>query len=114
MADIERGDNPKFLSWHAPTENVDGTPITGPLVYNLYRADNEDLISSMPSLHYSMPGTLQPEGHYRAPLEQFAPGRHVIALTAVDADGDESAFSNTLGFTITVGVDPRPPVLLDA
>ena len=37
MADIEKGKNPENLRWQAPTENVDGSAISGPLSYNLYR-----------------------------------------------------------------------------
>ncbi len=112
MADIEKGANPTEISWTAPTTNVDGSPVNGPLNYRLYRSDTE--VFDMDDGHFfELVGALQPEGHYVAPIGQFPPGRNVIALTAVDADEDESALSNTLGFTITNGLIPNPPRLLD-
>ena len=109
MADVEKGKNPTDFSWTAPTENVDGSPVNGPLNYNLYRSDSEAITKS--DFFYVVVGTLQQDGTYRAPLDQFPEGRNVIVLTAVDADGDESAFSNSLGFSVTDGLVPRPPVL---
>jgi len=111
MADIEKGVNPTSFSWQAPTENVDGSPVNGPLNYNLYRSSTE-VVNPDTDFFYVVVGTLQTEGVYSAPLDQFPEGRHVIALTAVDADGDESALSNTLGFRI--GIAPNPPLLLDS
>lgn len=109
MADIERGSNPSNFSWVPPTENVDGSPVNGPLSYNLYRINEA---TGENSLFYVVVGSLNPDGTYTAPIENFPPGRHVIALSAVDADADESALSNTMGFDLTSGVFPRPPVLL--
>ena len=109
MADIEKGVNPTSFSWQAPTENVDGSAINGPLNYNLYRSGTE-VVDPDTDFFYVVVGTLQQDGSYEAPLDQFPEGRHVIALTAVDADGDESALSNTLGFRI--GIAPNAPTLL--
>lgn len=108
MADLERGENPGVLRWEAPTVNVDGSPINGPLSYNLYRSADESIDSG--DLFYVVVGELQPDGSYEAPLNQMPEGRSVVALTAVDADGDESAFSNTMGFTVRI--IPNPPVLV--
>ena len=107
MADLEKGKNPANLRWQAPTENVDGSPISGPLSYNLYRRTPGDTEYTM---FFVVVGDLQTDGTYVAPVENFPEGSHEIVLTAVDAEGDESAYSNSLGFTI--GVAPRAPVLL--
>ena len=109
MADIEKGVNPVDFRWTAPTENEDGSPINGPLNYNMYRSAIE-VINPETDFFYVVVGTLQTDGSYQAPLDQFPEGRHVIALTAVDADGDESGLSNTLGFR--VGIAPNAPTLL--
>lgn len=109
MADIEKGINPADFSWQAPTSNVDGSVINGPLNYNLYRSSTE-VVNPDTDFFYVVVGTLQSDGRYTAPLTDFPEGRHVIALTAVDADGDESALSNTLGFR--VGIAPNAPTLL--
>jgi hypothetical protein len=112
LADVEKGLNPEDFGWAAPTKNVDGSDITSLLNYNVYRADDEASLSTALGPFYTVVGTLQTDGTYRAPLDQFPGGRHVIALTAVDAEGDESSFSNTLGFEVSeVGVPPSPPVL---
>lgn len=112
MADLDWGVNPdKPLKWQAPTENVDGTPVKGPLTYNLYRAETDAaLVKSEETLFMSLPGTLNPDGYFEAPLPNFPEGDHVIALTAIDIDGDESALSNTVGFRI--GIAPRAPVIV--
>ena len=115
MADIEKGLNPAEFKFWAPTQNVDGTPVDGPLTYKVYRFGDEadpgtaqEYITLPPDLNQDV------DGAYIVPLPQFVAGRHVIALTASDIDGDESALSNTLGFTKTaVGVPPSPPVLSD-
>ena len=111
MANLELGANPANLKWRAPTENVDGTPIQGPLNYNLYRSDSEP-VSKASGVFFVLVGTLQADGTYEAPLGQFPGGRNVIAITAVDAEGDESELSNDAGFYISDGVAPRPPVLI--
>ncbi len=100
------GTNPDSLRWQPPTENTDGTPVKGPLSYNLYRGDAEP----PDTLYFVIVGELQQDGTYIAPVENFPEGEHFIALTAVDADGDESDLSNVLQFRI--GVAPRPPVLI--
>jgi len=114
MADIEKGINPSDFSFTAPTANVDGSPIDGPLTYTVYRYGDENDPGSAQE-YISLPPGLVPEasGDYVVQLPAFVAGRHVISLTATDIDGDESALSNTLGFTKTaVGVPPSPPVLL--
>lgn len=107
MADIEKGKNPENLRWQAPTQNVDGSAISGPLNYNLYRKDPADTDYEF---YFVIVGTLQADGTYQAPLDGFVEGSHEIVLTAVDAEGDESAYSNSVGFTI--GVAPEAPILL--
>ena len=107
MAAIEKGKNPANLRWQPPTQNVDGSPVSGPLSYNLYRKDPGDLAYSF---FFVVVGDLQQDGTYVAPIENFPEGSHEIVLTAVDTEGDESGYSNSVGFTI--GIAPQPPVLL--
>ena len=111
MADIDKGLNPENFSWVPPTSNVDGSPISGPLSYRVYRGDSDDMLAARPISFYIVVGALQEDGTYVAPLSEFPPGKHVIALTAIDAEGDESAFSNTMAFSISDKVPPRPPVI---
>ena len=116
MADIEKGLNPADFVFRAPTQNVDGSPIDGTLTYTIYRlSDENDPASAQPYLVLPPSLNQRQDGAYVVQLPDFVAGRHVIALTASDLDGDESALSNTLGFTQTaVGVAPSPPAFLDA
>lgn len=79
------------LSWTAPTQNTDGTPITQSLTYNLY-VDAANVLS--------FPGELNPDGSYGFPLADVpaiqVPDDYDVWLTAVDEDGDESAPSGTI------------------
>ena len=116
MADIEKGNNPPELVFQAPTTNVDGSPIDGELTYTIYRlADENDPSSAQEYLVLPPNLNQRQDGAYVLQFPGFVAGRHVIAMTATDIDGDESALSNTLGFTRTaVGVPPNPPAFLDA
>ncbi len=109
MADIEKGTNPESIRWQPPLTNVDGTPVNGPLDYRIYRRD-DDQPHTPDDFFFVVVGDLQPNGEYVAPLPSFPNGRNVIAMTAVDAEDDESAFSNTVGFRIASY--PNAPVLL--
>lgn len=107
MADIDKGKNPENLRWQAPVENADGSAISGPLNYNLYRrAPGEPEYV----FYFVIVGALQADGTYSAPLINFAEGSHELVMTAVDAQGDESAYSNSVGFSI--GVAPKAPKFL--
>ena len=113
MADIESGTNPPNIHWQPPTTNTDGSAIVSPLNYNLYRASTEaGLVKDPANLFFVVVGTLQGDGTYLAPITGFPEGRHVVALTAVDDGGDESALSNSMGFTISDGIEPEAPLLL--
>jgi hypothetical protein len=73
------------LSWDAPTENVDGTPLTDLAGFNLYWGNASRQYDS--SVALKTPGALS----YRIEL---APGTYYFSMTAIDVDGNESAFSN--------------------
>ena len=111
MAAIEKGINPANFKFRAPTENVDGSPVTQSLTYAVYTYDENE---QNPVRYLDLPPTLNQDvdGAYVVPIEDFPVGRTVIALTATDEDGEESAFSQTLGFRLTDGVAPNPPLLL--
>lgn len=119
MADIERGTNPESFRFRAPVSDTEGNPVNGPLTYNLYRGDSDTAVDLEQEVYLVLPPDIAVVEEdpvngdiYEVPLPDFVEGRHVIALTAVDADGDESVKSNTLGFRI--GVAPEAPVFLDS
>jgi len=99
------------LQWQAPTQNVDGSPLTDLAAYRVYwglQARNytgqieipDDALTSW---------TLQFDALDPANLSWF------FAMTALDADGNESAYSNEVRkdvtFTIIDNRPPMPPVL---
>lgn len=74
------------LSWQAPEENVDGTPLTDLAGYRVYVVNGgqyelaEDITSpSTTSTHLAMPS-----------------GEYELAMTAYDLEGNESSYSNSV------------------
>jgi hypothetical protein len=97
--------NPSKLIWSAPTERVDGTPISGVLGYRLY----------LDGIAFAdFPGTLNPDGNYEAPLTITEYGQYTATLSAIETYEDgksrESAQSNDVTFMITAA--PKAPVIL--
>ena len=74
------------LNWRAPTENTDGTPLTDLGSYRIYfgRAsrDYQDSVT--------VPGSASSH------TLTLPSGDHFLAMTAIDADGNESAYSNEI------------------
>lgn len=88
--------NPKTLSWTAPTENVDGSPIDYDLNYEvgLVDIDTGDIVPIM-----TLPGSLNPDGRYEAPIDELMlnPGDYTLALRAYEKGNEsrESAWSDS-------------------
>ena len=72
------------LSWDAPTQNVDGTPLTDLAGFVLYWGKASRQYSSSVPL----------DGDRLSYRIELAPGNYFFSMTATDADGNESAFSN--------------------
>ena len=104
--------NPTEISWTAPTENVDGTPVTEPLSYTLGVHDGADFVEQI-----SFPGTLNADGNYTAPIESLnlPQGVSTISLLAFyvsDPETTKSDWANPLD--VHLGLQPNPPFGLDA
>ena len=73
------------LSWVAPTENVDGTPLTDLAGYRIYYGDDSQSYPNATDIN-------------DANATNFAltlpSGSYYVAMTALDVDGNESAYSN--------------------
>jgi hypothetical protein len=77
--------NPVELTWVAPTQNVDGTTLTDLAGYRIYWGTaSRDYTDSV---EINDPATLS----HTLVLES---GDYYVAMTAFDAQGNESAFSN--------------------
>ena len=99
--------NPQNFRWRAPTQNVDGTPITSPLDYELGQLVGGEMQPMVVII-----GELQPDGLYEAPVSDmsFEEGEHTVALRAINVDRPESVsdWSNQVTFIISDEVPEAP------
>jgi len=87
------GDDPQAprLTWDAPASDTDGSPLTDLAGYRVYYGTEPGTYS----------GSLTVEQTTFLPLAVLSaavpsPGRYFVAVSAFDADGNESAFSNEI------------------
>jgi hypothetical protein len=73
------------ISWVPPSENVDGSPLGDLLEYRIYVGVQSGAYQEIVNL--SDPTATS---HFL----NASPGDYYVAVTAVDIDGNESAFSN--------------------
>ncbi|HEX7035203.1 MAG TPA: hypothetical protein VF210_05485 [Pseudomonadales bacterium] len=81
----------KVLRWQAPTQNVDGSPLTDLAGFNVYWGTE--------SRAYGAPHTINDPTATQWEVD-LPPGRYHFALTAFDREGSESAYSNEVIKTI--------------
>ena len=81
----------KTLRWQAPTQNVDGSPLTDLAGFVVYWGTQ--------SRNYTGSYTINSPGITRWDVT-VSPGSYYFALTAVDSDGNESRYSNQVLKTI--------------
>lgn len=81
----------KVLRWRAPTQNVDGSPLTDLAGFVVYWGSQSRSYGS--SFAINDPDATRWEA-------DIAPGTYYFALTAVDGDGNESGYSNEVRKTI--------------
>ena len=101
--------NPKKLSWKAPTENTDGTPIAGALSYTLGVMTDTGVFSDVASF----PGSLNPDGTYEAlfaDMPAFGTGTVELALKAFYVEQPELVSDWSSSITASFGVvNPNAP-----
>jgi hypothetical protein len=73
------------VSWSAPTENVDGTPLDDLNGYRVYYGDFSGSYVGSQEVADSLATTTN---------LTLAAGQYYVAMTAIDIDGNESDFSN--------------------
>ena len=73
------------ISWTAPTENVDGSILTDLVGYRIYYGAESRTYSDTVEL-------MDPRATSYA--LDLSSGDYHVAMTAIDADGNESAYSN--------------------
>lgn len=99
------------VSWVAPTENVDGTPLTDLAGFKIYWG--EQTRNYTQSMDVDDSGAVSET--FSFPLDSENQLNWFIAMTALDEDGNESAYSNEILKVVTVTITdnrpPKPPVL---
>lgn len=99
--------NPKTMSWEAPTTNVDGTPITYALEYEVGLDQNGVLAPIV-----TIPGQLKEGDSYTAPIADLPLeyGEHTIAMRsfAKDDPGRMSAWSEPVSFVLSEEIPNAP------
>lgn len=99
------------LNWQAPTQNTDGTPLTDLAGYRVYfgYATRDYVVSADVNDPNATTATVT------VPLG-LVPGDNYIfiAMTAIDSQGNESAYSNEITRIINVVDDiaPNAPVII--
>jgi hypothetical protein len=81
------------LSWEAPTENEDGTPLTDLAGYRIY-------YGTIPG-EYTHAITIENPGVLTYVIENLVPATYYFAATAFNAEGEESEFSEETASTIS-------------
>ena len=74
-----------YLRWRAPTSNVDGTPLTDLASYNIYWGTSSQNYQQNASVDGA-----NTDWH----MEFLPAGEYYLVLTAVNAAGEESDYSN--------------------
>ena len=80
------------LSWLAPTENEDDSPIADLAGYVIHYTTGED---QNPGTVYVNDPTVTSHT-----LKNLSPGTYYFSISAIEPDGDESALSNVIAKTV--------------
>ena len=72
------------VSWQAPQENVDGSPISGISEYRIYYGESSG----------QYPNTEEVPGTATSHTIDLPVGEYFLVMTAIDIEGDESGYSN--------------------
>ena len=80
------------LTWNPPTQNTDGSPLTNLAGYRVHWGTSQG--------NYTKSVTINNPGLSSYMIEQLTPATWYFALTAINAAGAESGFSNTASKTV--------------
>ncbi|NKB98213.1 MAG: hypothetical protein GKR90_06930 [Pseudomonadales bacterium] len=72
------------VEWQAPTENVDGSPVSGIANYRIYYGVRTGEYND----------SVQVSGTATEHTLSLSEGRYYLVMTAIDVEGDESGYSN--------------------
>jgi hypothetical protein len=80
------------LTWNPPTQNTDGSPLTNLAGYKVHWGTSQG--------NYTNSATINNPGLSSYVVDQLTPATWYFALTAVNAAGAESSFSNIASKTV--------------
>jgi len=80
------------LSWDAPTQNSDGSPLMDLAGFNIYYRKN--------SGSYEDPIRIDGQGNTTIVVEELSPATYYFAATSFNASGDESWYSSEVAHTV--------------
>lgn len=100
------------LNWQAPTQNVDGTPLTDLDGYLVYFGPASRNYRGNVSI--DDPTATSATVSFAADWLQLGDNEIFISMTALDSRGNESAYSNEIRRTVTVidDVAPGAPIII--
>lgn len=116
---VWRGDSTAKLSWHPPTQNVDGTELTNLAGYRIYASQDRDTIGA------AEPVTIEDAGLTAYTFTDLSPGGWYFAVAAFNAHAVASELSQIRSKVITSDVAredvialtlnprPMPPELVE-
>jgi hypothetical protein len=88
------------VSWVAPTENTDGTPLTDLAGFRIYCGADPSSLTVQTSIMNPSIDTYV--------IESLSGGTWYFAVTALDASGNESTLSEITSIALDSGQPPRP------
>jgi hypothetical protein len=94
IAVVQTANGSVTLSWTAPTQNADGTPLTDLAGYRI-------LYGNTPGGPYDRTVTVSNPGVTSYVINQLSPGTYYFVARALDNSGNESTNSNEASKTIT-------------
>jgi len=90
------------LSWKAPTQNTDGTPLTNLSSYQVFRATTPGGYGATPSAIIAAPATSTSCASFGA----TAPGQYYVVMKAINAAGKPSVATAEVPFEIITISEP--------
>jgi len=100
------------INWQAPTQNVDGSPLTDLAGYLVYFGPGPRTYSG--NVAIDDPNATTATVQFAADWLQPGDNEIYIAMTAIDGAGNESAYSNEIRRTVAVvdDVAPGTPIII--
>lgn len=94
--------SPQFLVWDAPTTNTDGSPLTDLGGYKVYCGDSSGNYTIVKDIGLPL------ENRYQLDQILTEEKTYYCVMTAYDAAGNESDYSNEVSFPFVINLPNAP------